>query len=326
MTNPTLGWTFTGPLTFTIAGINPTVAETLAGIKAFIDAHATKWMVSDYSAVNGTLEIKRNPSVGTVTGELATVRMLLMGGQVPHANCLAGSHTAGANTGLYGALSVDANTTGPAASYASGAPYSTKYTRAGRICVPSTDLTTASNPRITLFESDDVFVITLSDNTNTASWAAGRMIVRASDDSLIWACMPNGVATALTATGSSFASASAGFCLTPLSTASSQIKATYWDTATASARLFGRLYAPIMSTVDTGLGSAGSSGAFMPVHVGESTQATSQAPNFLGTLRQFRFGPVAGHVNQLTVSAVVKGTHVFGGVGTGIGMWLDEAA
>lgn len=328
MTNPVLAWTFTGPAAFTTppAGANPTIAETIAAIKAHFDAYATKWMVNDYSLANGTLEIKRNPAVGTVTGELASVRILLMGGQTPHANCLIGTHSAGGTTGLYGALSVDAATTGPAASYAAAAPYTTKYTRAGLILTPSTGITTASAPRITLFESDDAFVLDISDNTNWATFTAGRIIERAdSSRTLIWGVMPMGGILANASTGSTLGISSA-YAVPALTIVSNTIKAAYWDVNSGTARLFGRTHQPMLGIAETGMGSAGNPSAFGVIHVAESSQAVSQTPTFLGTLRQLRWGPIAGNAIKLEVSSVLKGTHVFGGTGSGIGMWLDEAA
>jgi hypothetical protein len=319
--NPTLAWTFSGPHSFTIAGANPTVAEVMTALNTLITANATLWSVSDYSAGNGTIEIKR---AGSPTGELATVRILIMGGQAPHANALAGAHSAGATTGIYGALSVDANTTGPSSSYASAAPYASKYTRAGLFCTPSTGLTAASSPRITLIESADAFGVVIGDTTNMHSFVAGRIVVRASDDSLVWASMPSGGAWTLVSVGTSM-SITVAHPITPLSTATNTVKATYWDTVTAAARQFGRIIAPTTATLETALGASGSPACILPVPVGESAQATSQTPTFLGFLRQIRLGPIAQHRIQLRDgSNVLQATHMFSGSATGIGMWMDE--
>ncbi len=325
MTNPTLSWTVDGPRAFTMAGANPTVAEALAGLKAQIDAHSAKWMVSDYSAGNGTLELKRNPAVGTVTGELASVRILIMGGQTPHANCLAGSHTAGGTTSLYGCLSVDAATTGPGTSYASGAPYSTKFTRAGSICVVGT-LVAAQTPKITIFEADDVFGFSIGDNTNYATFVAGRIVERASDTALVWGVLPSGGLCSYTLSGPNMGN-SAAAPLTTLSINTGLMKACYWDTVTATARLFGRLIMPSNTTAtEPVFGAAGGSATMLPVPVGESSQATGQTGNFLGYLRQLRFGPYAQNALQLRDAGVLKGTHICGQGQSAIGIWLDEVA
>lgn len=323
MTNPTQTWTFAGPYSFTIASTTPTIAELLLGIKTVITDHASFWAVSDFSAVNGTLELKRNSLPSAPTGEIATVRILLFGGTAPNAAALAGGHSAGVNTSLYAGLSVDANTTGPAAAYGSGAPYTTKYSKASSI-TPAASLTAANSVRITLAECDDAICVFIADNSVACSMTAGRIIVRAVDDVLQWGVMNSGGTFSLTGAPSTM-TATAAHPLTPLTTASNTVKAVYWDTLSGSARLFGRVIQSLMTTADTGLGASGSPAAIIPVPIGEAPQSAGSTPNFLGFLRQIRLGPIALHKTQLrNGAAVLQATHLCGGSIAAVGLWFDE--
>ncbi len=319
MTIATLAYVAHGPYTYSIAGASPTIAETLLGIHDAIVNHATLWQVSDWSVPNGTLEIKRIP---TQTGELATVRLFLCGGQVPHANALAGGHSAGSATGLYGSLSVDANTTGPAASYASAAPYTTKYTRMGLIGLMSS-LTAAQTPKITIIEADDVFGVIVADSLGMMSWFGGNIILRTSDNTLLWGSLPTGGIYTYTTTAATISALTAAFPITVLSSASNSVKATYWDGS--AARQFGRLFTPIAyAFADTTLGVSGAAAALLPIVVGETAQATAQTPSFLGFLRQMRWGPIAQHLQNIRDgSSVLKATCVNGGNSANIGIWLS---
>ncbi len=323
MTNPTLGWIFSAPSPFTIAGATPTVAEMLAGLEAAITADATLWEVSDYSAVNGTLEVKRS---GSPVGELATVRMLFFGGSAPHASALSVAHTAGGTTTLYAGMSIDAATTGPTAAYTAGAPYATKYVRAGSITAAAA-IAAASSPRITLIESEDAFGFTLGDTAGTASYIGGRIIVRGSDDTLVWGSMPSGGVAAVATVGSGLSSAQAHI-LTPFTSASNLIKANYWDTISAASRFFGRMLAGTSITVDSGLGASGNAACLIPVPVGEAIAVANSTVTYFGFLRQMRLGPTALHLAQLLNGAsVLQATHcgALGAVAS-IGGWFDEVA
>lgn len=327
MSNPTLSWVFDGPRTYTAAGANPTVAEILAALNTQIGTYSTYWQVSDYSVANGTLEIKRN-STGTPTGELATVRILFFGGQTPNAGALSLLHTAGANTGLYAALSVDANTTGPAASYASGAPYSTKYARGQLICTPSTGITSAQTPKITLFETVDSFGFALSDTTNFACYCGGRIIIRGKDDSLAWGNMASGSTWSLSNTTDSFATLNQAGAMPATSLSTNPIKCNYWDVDTASSRLFGRVIAFVSNTWSTAnfLGANALATQIVRVPIYEQAAVAASTISYLGELRQMRLGPAAVHLNKLKdASAVLQATYIYGGTAQGAGgMWCDE--
>lgn len=324
----TLTWGIRGPYTFTIAGANPTVAEVLAALNTLITANCVWWAVSQYNAGNGTLELKRNSTPSAPTGENATVRMLIFGGGTPHANALFNGATAGATTGLYVGLSVDANTTGPAASYTAGAPYSTKYTRGVLILAPSTALTTANTVKITLYEADDVFGFSIGDSGVMGSCFMGRLIVDTDGSTLIWGVMPSGVSAGYTiSTVPNTSGIGASHPITPFSQTAAAPKGACWETSGGgSAGAFGRMMGFQWSaTLDTGLGASGGAGMLIPVPIVRGAQAAAPTPTFGGTLRQIRFGPVAAHLNKLRDNLnVLQGTHVLSGTAVGFGLWLDE--
>lgn len=320
----TLTWAARGPYTFTIAGANPTVAEVLAALNTLITANCTSWVVSAYSAVNGTLEIKRG---GSPTGELATVRFLIFGGSSPNSAALMTGASAGATTNLYCGLSVDANTTGPGTAYTAGAPYSTKYTKAPIVVAPATAFVTANTVKITLYEADDVFGFSIGDSTTMASCFMGRLLVLSDGSTLGWGVLPSGVTTGYTiSNGGTSLSISASHPITPFGQTAGGAKAACWDTAGGGSALqFGRLMGWILSTADVGLGASAAAAMMIPVPVVAGAQAASPTGTFYGTLRQIRFGPQAAHLNKLRdSSAVLQGTHVLSGTGVGIGLWLDE--
>ncbi len=324
--NPTLTWATQGPSTFTIAGANPTVAEVLTKLNAMMSG-CTWWQVSDYNSGNGTLEIKRN-STGSPTGELATVRILFFGGSSPNAAALSLLHTAGANSNIYAGLSVDANTTGPGTSYTTGAPYSTKYCRASKICTPSTEITTSLTPKITIFETVDTFGFTIADTTNFASYCGGRMIIRGKDDSLAWGNMPSGGVIAYTLTTTQSQAVASIHPMPAAGTGTDTVKVNYWDVDTGTSRLFGRVMAFVTYglTTENILGANALASQLIRVPIMERAASAGSSTAYLGELRQLRFGPATVHLNKLKdPSNVLQGTYVSGGTtACPNGMWLGE--
>jgi hypothetical protein len=320
----TLTWLTHGPYTFTIAGANPTVLEVLAALNTLIGANCTQWVVSDYSNANGTLEIKRG---GSPTGELATVRMLIFGKTAPAAAALMNGAAAGATTNLYAGLSVDANTTGPAAAYGSAAPYTTKYTRAPLITAPSTAFTTTNTPKITLYEADDIFGFSIADTAGMSSCFMGRLIVGTDSSTLIWGVLPSGTTGPYAyTTAQSSSTISTVHPVTMMGQTAGGCKAAAWDAVGAQAVQFGRSLGFIGSSVDPGVGANAGAGMLIPVPVGFAVQSTTPGVGaFWGTLRQIRLGPQAQHLQKLRDNAsVLQATHVLGGAGTQSGLWLDE--
>ncbi len=323
----TLTWTTHGPYTFTIAGANPTVLETITGLNSTA-SNLTYWAVSDYSVANGTLEMKRNSTPGSPTGELATVRMLIFGKSAPNAAALCAGASGGSTTVLYAGLSVDANTTGPTTAYASGAPYSTKYTRAPILGTPSS-LVTANTCRITWFEADDVLGFVVGDTTQMISCVMGRIIVGTDSSTLIWGVLPSGTTGNYTITSLPNTTATIGNAhpITSYGQTAAGPKGACWDTGSASAFQFGRTMAFIsgVAVTDMGLGATTAAAMMIPVPLVGGVQAAAPTYTFFGTLRQIRFGPHAAHLQKLRDnSSVLQGTHILSGTATGIGMWLDE--
>lgn len=321
----TLSWSTHGPYTFTIAGANPTVAEVLTALNTLIAANCTLWSVSQFSSGNGTLELKR---AGSPVGELATVRMLIFGGSAPNAAALMGGASAGATTALYAGLSVDANTTGPAASYTAGAPYTTKYTKAPIIVAPATAFTTANTVKITLYESAEVFGFSIGDTANMASCFMGLLIVGTDGSTTKWGVLPSGVLAGYSITTlPSSQTQNSSHPITPFGQTAAGPKAACWETSGGgSAQQFGRVMGWFGASVaDMGLGASGASAMMIPVPIVAGAQAASPTGSFYGTLRQIRFGPGAPHLNKLHDNLnVIQGTHVLSGLATGIGLWLDE--
>jgi hypothetical protein len=322
----TLTWTTHGPYTFTIGGANPTVLETLAGLNSTA-ANLTYWSVSDYSNANGTLEMKRNSVGGAPAGELATVRMLIFGKTAPNSAALINGASAGATTVLYAGLSVDANTTGPSAAYGSAAPYSTKYTRAGMITTPSTQLTTANSPKITWFEADDVLGFSISDSANMCSCVMGRIIVGTDSSTLLWGVMPTGTAASYgLTTNAGTTTVGSAHPITTFGQIAAGGKAAMWDPVGAAAAQVGRNLGWMNTQVDPGLGANTAAAMLVPMPLVYAPQSAAPGSGtFVGTLRQIRLGPQAQHLQKLRDnSSVLQATHILGGSSTGTGLWLDE--
>jgi len=328
MPHPTLTWEASNLQAFTVAGTNSTPAELLLAVKDAIDNLSEKWEVSDYDATDGTLEIKRK-AADAPTGELATARFLLFGGQVPHANALA-VNLAAANTHLYAAMSVDANTTGPSTSYAAGAPYASKCVL-GQMVTANNAIQAADSPRVSLVESADALAIWLGDSSTWCSVIFGRVIIAAADDSLMWGVLAScGARGNVTTSGNMDSTASGGQSPLPLLSGSGGIpRGGYWNTTLGQFRACGRAIS-LTTTIgtDPGIGGNAAPSTLIPVPVLESTNTlSSPTQSFLGYLRQIRLGPQAQHVQTMRDADGDEIAIHFGppnGV-SGWGCWFDQA-
>lgn len=326
MTIPTLTWTSTIPRAITIAGANSTIAELLAAINTAVSTDSTLWEVSDYSAVNGTVEIKRRTGTGA-TGEQATVRYLLFGGQVPNAAALNTSVTAN-NTNLYVSGSVTANTTGPSTGYQTGAPYAVTYMTGNIVCV-GTAIQSAQTPRISIIESVDAIAIWLADVDTVATVIMGKLIIDAANsatDVVRWCHLPMGAASTNITSLASIDGTSNNFAIPAHYMSAFSPGGCMWNGT--AARRTGRLIGGLTGLSNAaGWGSNGAPAFFLPVPMGDSTTASSTTVAFYGFLRQIRMGPSAQHRETLRLAGVEKGIHFGPCVGfAGFGAWFDQTA
>ncbi len=323
MPYPTLTWAASSLRTVAVASTSSTVAELLVGIKAAIDNDSTLWAVSDYSAGNGTLEVRRK---GSPTGEQATVRVLFFGGSVPHAAALAGVTASAAN--LYVAASVDANTTGPAASYTAGAPYSTQYIKGTVVCV-GTAIQAAETPRVSLIECEDGISIWLGDINTCTTATVGRLVEAAAADSLMWCVLSDGAAHLNQINASSaLGSGAATNPIPPHTTGALTPRGVMWNSTAGEAHNVGRAIGLMQAETGPLLGTNGAAAIFLTVPLTQSLITPFGTQSFFGFLRQIRIGPQAPHLATLRNSAgVTQAIHVGPPVGlTGYGAWFDQVA
>jgi hypothetical protein len=309
----------------TIAGTNATIDELLAAFNSHIATNGVWWAVSDFNAGNHTLELKRKVSTSP-TGAMATVRILLFGGVSPNAAALAPQSSAPVSTALYVGASVDANTTGPTTLPTVGAPYSTQYMQATRMC-SSTDIPAANQPRIYMLESEEMIILCVACTTGWATYIGGKMINRLSDNTLLFGNMPSGGLIAIAPTPSTLGQVGSAFPVTCHNdAATNDFKASYW---TGSAvRQFGRQNGPIGALTpgtNQGLGEGTSQFILPSMILLDSAQLTNQGKTPLGMARQLRFGPNANARTELQESAVTTAIHVQAiGVAPSIGLWVDQ--
>lgn len=323
MSNPTLTWTLSAAGAFAGAGANMTVAETLALIKAKIDTeHAAGglWMVSDYNAGNGTLEVKRDPATASgADAELLAARILFFGGSSPNAAALAQSVTASA-TAVYCGMALNAGTTGPDASYTTGAPYASATWLPAAIVATVGTPTAVSAGELILFYADDVFGVLGYHGSDCWFSYAGRIVVRAKDDALVWAHAETGTTAVSSGTDGNGASGSIAW-MAPVFGTTYQPRMVGWNGATV--RTIGRFQ---YNAVAGDCFASSEATALQPIPVCDGINGSSPTPSFLGYLRQMRFGPKAGNKSYLRdvngglqarmIGAGDGGTQVFG-------LWLD---
>ncbi len=305
------------------AGPNSTVAELLAAIKAAIDLDATRWETSAYSA-GSTLEIKRKASTSP-TGEQATVRLLIFGGAAPHANALTPSTAANAST-LYVCMSIDANSTGPATPFTSGAPYASMFVPGMAVC-SSSAFQLADSPRVSIVESDDAIAIWLGDINTMTTVIAGRIVEDATSGTLMWGVFPMGAAVANVQSASNISGTTSNSPIPANYISASSPRGCMWNATASAARSVGRAI-DLSSAGAAGpiLGANAQAATLIAVPLMESPLTISSTQSFVGYLRQVRFGPQAQHLQTLRDGAgVTQAIHVGPPNGlTGYGAWLDQ--
>lgn len=324
MTYPpaTLTWTATNERAITVAGTNATIPELLVAIKAALDNDATLWQASDYNAGNGTLEIKRK---GAPTGEQATVRILIFGGVSPNSAAL-GSLVSAGTTNLYGALSVDANTTGPTASYTTAAPYSTKYVRGDIFCT-NASIGVAASPRVYLMESVDGLAICIHSTVNCGTFIAGYIVDDVQNSTTHWGIIGS-TGTFTTATSDITNNGQGTPTAVPVAYGGGGNGGHYWNSISLSERRMGRVNGLVSSTTNPVAGSSGAAATLMPIMMVDGAESGSPTWGFLGYLRQIRLGPVGLPAQTMRNAAGVQQAINFGVpfAATGYGVWFDQVA
>ncbi len=324
MPNPTLVWSNTTPRAISIAGANATIPELLTALKAAIDTDSVHWMTSDYSAPNGTLEIKRK---GTPTGEQSTVRILFFGGAFPNGAAL-GTGIAQSASNLYSSMSVTAATAGPSTSYAADAPYAVTYIP-GRIVASNAAISASETPLVSLVECEDALCVWFGDINTWCTSIVGRLIEDAAASSLMWCVMTPGPTNNINRTAPPTGT-EGNSPVPPLAYYDAPVRGAMWNSTLGALRAFGRAI-----DISTGslaganpLGSTGLPTALIPVPLCTSLPAAGTAINYLGSLRQIRLGPVAQHLHTLRNAAgVVQAIHFGPPLGlTGYGAWFDQVA
>jgi hypothetical protein len=328
-------WRMSAAYGFTPAGATPTVAEYIAAIKTMIDAEAAgsgTWMVSDYHASNGWLELKRK---GSPTGILATARILIFGGHIPHAAAVAPTTTAGwlLSANVYMGVCEDANSTGPDASYASGSPYpGKKWTGGFRMFQSeSTNLAKSRSCFTQLVDCDTMLSILVSDNTYGRIATAGE-IVQLLDGTSGWGAVKDYNSSDTEKTGNlSYASTNVEASVPTAHGSGHTITCcgTWWNNNASAKNCLSAVMMALNSsyTLTDPLYSTGQ-GILMPVPIGTndfSTAPTSSA-QVVGILRQMKIGPTA--INRLSIRDnlnVEQALHVNAGVSKiGMGLYFDQ--
>jgi hypothetical protein len=289
MTLPTLTWRQSSTANITMAGAFATVPEILAAINsALIADTGNNWMVSDYSAVNGTLEIKR---AGSPSGDLATVRFMLFGGSTPNSGAVQGE-TLG-TTRIYGTLSPDANTAGPVASYTTGNPYSGKTSTLGLQAFTIGIGVAAPGSYLYFVDSSEGLCIVIQNGTSTWTGWFGKLLDTGAAEGKWVMCL--GSAQWASDNGPTYANDSdftPGLADTPSNNRGICVE------VGQPLKWWGRLYASI-STVADGL-SYSSGGVLHSIIIGSRNLGSSGSWGYVGILRQLRWGPRAVDRNQIS--------------------------
>lgn len=315
-------WRLSAEYGVTIAGANATVAELLTAINAAFVAENTigsnLWMVSAYSAANGTLEIKRK---GTPGGTLQACRILFHGrtSVVPHANAIALGLSAATNN-LYMGIAPEASTTGPPTLPTAGVPYAAgAYWSRSNIVANTNDIVNANNPKIRIIECDRVCCVVIRETGGGMSVAcAGECIEDLSTNTGVWA--------AFCSQGKAIASAvfDASVTNNPVPTCgyySTQQAGTFSTAGAISA--FGRVNSVPQVASQLTPFAGGTCAVTIPIYVGQRGEGDA-VPTLLGCLRQIRMGPYnTGVVQIFNTAAVLQGYQVNGGGGVGAGLIFD---
>lgn len=281
-----LTWRASQVATFTAGA---TVADFLAAIKSLIDAEVAAnpttyhWEVSDYSAVNGTLELK--PKSATIS----SARILLFGGSSPNAAALYQASVA--TNRVYCACAPTAGTTGPDNDYTSGNPYNTTNTLG--ISTFSTAYQSLSD-NVRYFETEESICIVINDANGSSdmNFIIAGVIAEHPSDGRVYGVASHGAADVLFS-ASGWTAANADNRLLPTALAASGNSDYPHIVAVRSSPQATCFLAYAQAESDTGADDHARSfdtntNYFFPTHV---FNATDQ--EYVGIMRQIAFGNTA---------------------------------
>lgn len=279
---PLLTWTKA-----TIATVpTTTVAGCLSGLKAAVDAHNAAnpttafWVVSDYSAPNGTLVLKPT-AAGIAAGGTADARIIFFGGSAPNLAAVDGiSNTA---TPLYCGLATSAGVDAPQQAYTAGAPFTTGVYIGGAVLNAF-----SSVDRVTYWESFDGLVVAFhrnamtSTSTNLGNFIVGKLLVDPDGETARW--FVTGSLTLWNGSNDSSASTQGVAIPASSSVAAAAARANALIEPSAIIRTFRTLQAGAAGNLAAAR-SAGNARYFFPIIMRASESLTT-----VGKLRQIAYG------------------------------------
>jgi hypothetical protein len=269
----------------------------LSALTALITNSSQYWEVNfERTTAPRCVELRRK---GTVSGDLATARILVFGGTAPHGQALEAAAT-GYSSALYIACCPTANTgpSGPAVNYDVGDPYNGFLSVKGLNIYNSAIPTTNVGAALYIIESEEaIFLILRSSVTShIASAFAGKLWTAggaAQDDFAYWMAGSSNNIHANPPTGFGSASMVPG-CYPPSSV--------FYSTAVAIAGAFkyeiGRIFdAPSVLSASSGGSALSDNGYITTIAVFHvillAARVRGSSGNFVyaGKLRQLRYGP-----------------------------------
>jgi hypothetical protein len=269
----------------------------LSALTTLITNNSQYWAVNfERTTAPRCVELKRK---GTVSGDLATARILVFGGTAPHANALETPSTA-YTTALYIACCPTANTgpTGPAVNYDVGDPYNGSLSVKAMNIYSSTIPATNVGAALYIIESEEaIFLIFRSSVTSQiASAFAGKLWTAGGatqDDIAYWMAGSSNNVHISPPVGFTSASMVPG-CYPP--------STSFYSTAVAIAGAFkyeiGRVFdAPSVQSAASGGSALSDNGYLTTIAVFHvillAARVRGSSGNFVyaGKLRQVRYGP-----------------------------------
>jgi hypothetical protein len=301
MTLPALTWR----QSVVYGGAAAGVANWLAAIHAMLTSEeglGGAWTVNHYSAPNGTLELKLTTPADL---DQAKIRVLIFGGQTPNAAAL----STGVNAdiaALYVYLSLDADTTGPSASYTTGDPYPASVLKAKGMAWVDT-INTYTIQQMYIYDCAEALVIRLASSTNaTVTMMVGRLLDDGSADGRWCRFLTNGrVGGASSGDLPSPTTFSSLWMIPGLGDNVNLSNGVYIDETGGGTFWVGRVFSDLSlnyAFMSTELG-----GVFSSVTMGKHLLGSAGAWTYAGVLRQMRYGPTLPDRTKVYSGAVLAG-------------------
>ncbi|OPZ66038.1 MAG: hypothetical protein BWY85_00205 [Firmicutes bacterium ADurb.Bin506] len=301
MTLPALTWRQSAVYGGAVAGA-PAWLAAIHSMLAAEEALGGAWAVSHYDALNGTLEMKLASPADL---DQAKIRILIFGGQLPHANALE-THVAADAASLYVYLSLDADTTGPSASYATGDPYPSSVLKSkGMVWVGTLN----SHPiqQMYIYDCAEALIVRLCSSTNaTVTMTVGRLLDDGTANGRWCRFLTNGRVGGASSGDAPSPSATISLWMIPaLFDSPSYSNGVYIDETGGGTFWVGRVFTDISMNyafMSTDLG-----GIFSSVTMGKHLLGGSGTWSYAGVLRQMRYGPTLPDRTKVYSGAVLAG-------------------